>query len=160
MSELRNEEFDEGLKMSKKYIKITNIFNIVAVSCLIAFFVFIIIGIKTGSAFMILFAFALFGIGSLAVKIAFERGVKYCSKCKAMMEGCEYQYRSVRSYDKKDSNNVKTYRMVEVEIIAVCPDCGKTKKFKKEFKAYNYQTREEYDVQYYVDEYCMKKFGH
>ena len=107
-----------------------------------------------------LLGFAFLGLGMGIITISENMGYKFCKKCRTKMDGCAYEYRTTRHFDKKDSKGNLKMRMTEVQIVAECPGCGKKKKFKKAFKSYNYDSGENYDVETSIDNFCFKKFGH
>ncbi len=82
-----------------------------------------------------------------AIATDLSRGI--CDKCGSKMTGCQYEYQEV-SHDVTDKNDI-----YKVQIIAVCPNCGKVKKYITKFVV---PFKE--NVQYHVDEYCRNLFGH
>ena len=138
---------------------ITLILFVMAVVGIVVGVIFVISGV-TGMAEYIIPGVIILLLAMLFSTISENMGYKFCKKCRTKMDGCEYEYRTTRNYNTKDGQGNLKMRMTEVRIIATCPSCGKKKKFKKAFKSYNYNSGENYDVQYLVDEFCLKKFGH
>ena len=80
-----------------------------------------------------------------------SRGV--CDACGQKMTGCEYQYQEVR----RRYSNTGDGGTVTVEIIAHCPYCGQEKKFRKDF---HINSNGGDNIQYQVDDFCRRHFGH
>lgn len=147
------------MKKNIVYVIFRYVFLLLTILCLLGTFLGIILLIGEGNILGI-FIGGICGVLCLLFdKITRNMSYKFCAKCRSVMDGCAYEYRSKKSFDVK-SNNELSKRKVEVEIKATCPECGKIKKFKEAFVSYNYKTGENYNVGSLVDDFCERKFGH
>lgn len=87
---------------------------------------------------------------------SYRNRLSTCSKCNAKLEGCEYSYQLVSSeYKTASSPNSDDKIEYVFEIIAVCPNCGESKVFRKSFKLKTTQ-----NAQYEIEKYCRGLFRH
>ena len=141
----------------KNYPKHIRVMHTIAMALAVAFFALLITGIiflftqlkEIGIVFIVLgflSAFVFVGLEFLIIDLT----AKTCGFCGKSMDGCAYSYQEVRRH--YDNNGAK----VTIEIRAVCPYCGKEKTFRKDFTIRAGSD----NLDYKIDSYCRKKFGH
>ena len=101
----------------------------------------------------------IFFAGMLLLAIAHLLLNKICDKCGCSLKGCEYSYRSCKTYN-KTFNDELSKKMCDVNIKYICPYCGKKYSENKSFVVYDYKTGVAYNIEGEVEEYCLRKFRH
>ena len=108
-------------------------------------------------------AVGLMAVGVIAMAVAgfmfklnMDKSRRICDKCGESMQGCSYEYQEKSRRFVEGSGNSSGHLEVNVWIRATCPHCGEVKEFTRTFKVDNHSD----NLQYQVDNFCRKSFGH
>ena len=108
-------------------------------------------------------AVALMTVGVIAMAVAgfifklnMDKSRRICDKCGESMQGCAYEYQEKSRKYVDGSANTSGHLEVTVWIRATCPHCGTIKEFTRTFKVDNHSD----NLQFQVDNFCRKAFGH
>lgn len=97
-----------------------------------------------------------FAVVGFVEKSFIDKSRRICDKCGASMEGCAYEYQEKSRKYVTGSGNSSGHLEVTVWIRATCPQCGAIKEFTRSFKVDNHSD----NLQFQVDNFCRKAFGH
>ena len=140
-------------KKYKKYKKKYKLFTFLAILGALTFIAGLLclfIEIELGILLIVvgLSVTVLFGLLSGTFETKFK---KTCSECGEELQGCEYGYQEI-----KRNVNIKNGSLsFKIEINATCPHCGANKRIVQNFGA-----KPGENIEYKVDKYCKKLFGH